>query len=391
MTHHKILGRKLRLGMVGGGAGSSIGDSHRIASRLDDRFELVGGAFDIDPERGRAFARSLGLADDRIYDDYRQMVNAEKARPDRCDLVSIATPNSSHFEIARAFVDSGFNVVCEKPLTTNVGDAEALAKTVTERDVIFAVMYGYTGYPLVRQARAMIAAGEIGAVRVIHTEFAHGGLASAPNQINAAALWRLDPKIQGPSLAVGDVGTHALALATFIVGQRVEEVSADLHRFAPGRALDDNAHVMLRFDGGARGTLWASCVAAGITHCHGIRVFGERGGLEWRQSRPDELFHFPLGGRPQVLERDAPGLYPASTRRSRVGVGHAGGYFEAWANIYSDVADSIAARAVGGRADPLAIQFPTAQDGLHGVKFVEAVVLSSRQNGRWVALNAATG
>jgi predicted dehydrogenase len=388
MADHNMSSRKLRLGMVGGGAGSSIGDSHRIASRLDDRFELVGGAFDIDPERGRAFARSLGLADDRIYDDYRYMAAAEKARPDRCDLVSIATPNNSHFEIASAFVQSGFNVLCEKPLTTNARDAETLAGMVGERDVIFAVMYGYTGYPLVRQARAMIAGGEIGPVRVVHTEFAHGGLAGA-QPLGAAAGWRLDPEIQGPSLAVGDVGTHALALATFILGRRVSEVSADLHRFAPGRALDDNAHVMLRFDGGARGTLWASGVAAGITHRHGIRIFGERGGLEWRQSHPNELWHFPAGGRPQVMERDARGLYPVSTRRSRIGAGHPGGYFEAWANIYADVADAISARATGQRVDPLALQFPTVQDGLHGVKFVEAVVLSSRQNGRWVAVDPA--
>jgi len=377
--------RKLRLGMVGGGYGSNIGDSHRIASRLDDRFELTAGAFDIDPARGRAFARSLGVAEDRIYGDFREMTTAERSRADGCDLISIVTPNSSHFEIARSFVENGFHVICEKPMTIHVADAEALARLVESRRSIFAVMYGYTGYPLIREARAMVAAGELGSIRVVHTEFAHGGLSEG----RGPGGWRLDPSTQGQSLAVGDVGTHALQLATFVVGQQVREVSADLHCFVPGRDLDDNAHVMLRFDGGARGTLWASCVAAGVSHSHGIRVFGERGSLEWHQSRPNELLHRPLGDRPRMIERDTPGLSEASSYRSRIGSGHVSGYFEAWANIYSDVADAITAHVAGLPAEPVATQFPTVYAGLQGVRFIEAAVRSARENGRWMKLDAA--
>jgi predicted dehydrogenase len=377
------LGRRLRLGIVGGGSGSLIGGSHRIASRIDDRYELVAGAFDIDSARGRSFARSLGLAEDRIYDDYRQMIAEEARRPDRCDLVTVATPNNLHFEIASALVHSGFDVLCEKPLTTRVEDAEALVESVKKHDRVFAVMYGYTGYPLVREARAMIRAGKLGAIRVVHTEFAHGFMAGGSD---ALGRWRLDPKIQGPSFAFADVGTHALFLATFIIGQQVEELAADMHKFVPGRALDDNAHVMLRFDGGAKGTLWASGVAAGITHGHRIRVFGELGGLEWHQSRPNELHFLPRDGRPTLIERDAPGLSEESRFRSRILAGHPSGYFEAWANIYSDVADVLDARITGQQVNLLALQFPTVVDGARGVRSVFAALESSRRGGAWVKL-----
>ncbi|MBV9634860.1 MAG: Gfo/Idh/MocA family oxidoreductase [Methylobacteriaceae bacterium] len=384
MTMAESPARRLRLGMVGGGAGSLIGDSHRIASRLDERYELVAGALDIDPERGKRFAATLGIAPDRAYDDYRQMIERERVRPDGCDLVTVATPNNTHFEIAHALVQGGFNVLCEKPLTTRGEDAIALAKAVRDRDVVFAVMYGYTGYPLAREARAMVAAGELGAVRVVQTEFLHGFMAGPSGQSGAQGVWRLDPSIQGRSFALADVGTHALFLASFIIGQQVAEVAADLHRFVPGRELDDNAHVLMRFDGGAKGMLWASGVAAGVTHGHRIRIFGERGGLEWHQSRPNELTYLPQNGRPQVIERDAPGLSAASRFRSRISAGHPGGYFEAWANVYSDVADAIAARIAGKPADPLALQFPTVGDGVRGVKFVDAALASAQQGGGWV-------
>lgn len=379
------LGRRLRLGMVGGGATSLIGDSHRIASRLDDRYELVAGAFDIDPQRGRRFAADLGVAPDRTYDTYQDMVEGETSRDDRCDLVAICTPNSSHFAIAHAFVERGFNVVCEKPLTTSVSDADALVRAVQGRRVVFAVMYGYTGYPLVREARAMVQSGELGEIRVVHTEFAHGAYAAETAVAGAPPTWRLDPQIQGPSFALGDIGTHALFLATYVSGQLVEEVAADLHSFVPGRQLDDNAHVMLRFDGGARGTLWASGVAAGIVHGHRIRVFGEKGGLEWHQSRPNELLFMTRNGRPVVMTRDLPGLSAASLFRSRISAGHAGGYFEAWANIYSDVADAIAARLMHREPDPLALQFPTVLDGARGVKFIDAAMASAARGGTWIS------
>ena len=379
------LGRRLRLGMVGGGATSLIGDSHRVASRIDDRYALVAGAFDIDPARGRTFAADVGVASDRAYDDYQSMLAGELRRDDRCDLVAICTPNSTHYEIARAFVEGGFDVVCEKPLTTSVHDAAALVTAVQERGVVFGVMYGYTGFPLVREARAMVAAGELGEIRVVHTEFAHGGYTVATATGDAPPTWRLDPKIQGPSFALGDIGTHALFLASYIIGQQASEVAADLHSFVPGRTLDDNAHVMLRFDGGARGTLWASGVAAGVLHGHRIRVFGEKAGLEWHQSRPNELLLLPRTGRPTVIERDTRGLSPLSLHRQRVGAGHANGYFESWANIYSDIADVLGARLMGRQPDPLALHFPTVLDGARGVKFIDAAMASSAQNGAWVS------
>jgi len=379
------LGRRLRFGMVGGGATSLIGDSHRVASRMDGHYDLVAGAFDIDPARGRAFGTEIGVAADRIYDTYQDMLAGEAKRDDRCDLIAICTPNSTHFEIARAFVEHGFNVVCEKPLTTSVADAVALVDAVQARGVIFAVMYGYTGFPLVREARAMVAAGELGEIRVVHTEFAHGGYTVASATGDAPPTWRLDPKIQGPSFALGDIGTHALFLATYIIGQQASEVAADLHSFVPGRTLDDNAHVMLRFDGGAKGTLWASGVAAGVIHGHRIRVFGDKAGLEWHQSHPNELLLLPRTGRPTVIERDTRGLSPASLHRQRVGAGHAGGYFEAWANIYSDIADVIAARLMNRPPEPLALQFPTVVDGARGVKFIDAAMASSQRGGAWVS------
>jgi predicted dehydrogenase len=379
------LGRRLRFGMVGGGATSLIGDSHRIASRIDDRYELVAGAFDIDPHRGRTFAAELGVAPDRSYDTYQDMLAGETSRTDRCDLVAITTPNSSHFRIASAFVQAGFNVVCEKPLTTSVADADALVSAVQARDVVFAVMYGYTGFPLVREARAMVQAGELGEIRVVHTEFAHGGFTVETATGDAPPTWRLDPKVQGPSFALGDIGTHALFLATYIIGQQASEVAADLHSFVPGRTLDDNAHVMLRFDGGAKGTLWASGVAAGVIHGHRIRVFGDKAGLEWHQSKPNELLLLPRTGRPTLIERDTRGLSPLSLHRQRVGAGHANGYFESWANIYSDIADVIAARLMGREPDPLALQFPTVVDGAQGVRFIDAAMRSAERNGAWVS------
>lgn len=379
------LGRRLRLGMVGGGATSLIGDSHRVASRMDDRYALVAGAFDIDPAQGRSFAADVGVAPDRAYGTYQSMLEGEAKRDDRCDLVAICTPNSTHYPIARAFVEAGFNVVCEKPLTTSVADAVALVDAVQARDVLFAVMYGYTGFPLVREARAMVAAGELGAIRVVHTEFAHGGYATATATGDAPPTWRLDPKIQGPSFALGDIGTHALFLASYITGQQASEVAADLHSFVPGRALEDNAHVMLRFDGGARGTLWASGVAAGVIHGHRIRVFGEKAGLEWHQSRPNELLLLPRTGRPTVIERDTRGLSPLSLHRQRVGAGHANGYFESWANIYSDIADVLAARLTGRPPERLALHFPTVLDGARGVKFIDAAMASAARNGAWVS------
>jgi predicted dehydrogenase len=379
------LGRRLRLGMVGGGATSLIGDSHRIASRMDDRYELAAGAFDIDPQRGRRFAAELGVAPERTYDTYQDMLGGEAARDDRCDLVAVCTPNSTHFEIAHAFVEHGFNVVCEKPLTTNLADAVALVNAVQARGLVFAVMYGYTGFPLVREARAMVAAGELGEIRVVHTEFAHGGYTVATATGDAPPTWRLDPTIQGPSFALGDIGTHALFLATYIIDQQASEVAADLHSFVPGRRLEDNAHVMLRFDGGAKGMLWASGVAAGLIHGHRIRVFGDKAGLEWHQSRPDELLLLPHAGRPTVIEQDTRGLSPLSLHRQRVGAGHANGYFESWANIYSDIADVIAARLTGRQPDKLAQQFPTVLDGARGVKFIEAAMTSAARGGTWVS------
>jgi len=374
----------LRYGMVGGGVTSQIGDSHRAALRRDSYFQLVAGAFDIDKERGQQYGKSLGLESDRTYTDYLQMAKAEASREDKIQVVGVMTPNSTHYPIAKTFIEAGVNVILEKPITTNTDDALDLMRLAKEKDVLCASMYGYSGYPMVRQARAMVEAGELGEIRVVQTEFAHGNCATAVEQHSEGAAWRNDPKTSGETFVLGDVGAHALHLATFITRQQVREVAADRQSFVKGRILEDNAHVLLRFEKGAAGYLWASGVALGHRHGLAIRVFGSKAGIEWHQERPNQLFLSPLGQTQRILELDSPELHPPAKRLLRVGAGHPEGYFEAFSNIYSDFAEVLLAKLSGETPDQLSLDFPTLEDGAHGVKFIEACVESADNNGCWV-------
>ena len=375
---------KLTWGLIGGGAGSQIGPAHRLGARVDGLFDFAAGALDHRPEEGRAFGRSLGLAPDRAYGDWREMLAGETARPDRIDLVTVATPNATHFEITRAFLDAGFDVLCEKPMTMTVAEGEEIVRLARRTGRICAVNYGYTGYALVRHMRAMVARGDLGAVRMVVAEFAHGHHADAADADNPRVRWRYDPAQAGVSAQFADCGIHALHMASFVIGQQAARLSADIVSCIPSRVLEDDAQVNLRFDGGAVGRLWTSSIALGRQHGLTLQVFGEKGGLRWAQEQPNQLFWTPLGGRLQVIERGEAGLSPEAERASRVTVGHAEGMPLAFANIYKDLAEAIAARKQGRAADPAADLFPRAEDGLRSMAAVHAVAESGAAGGVWV-------
>jgi predicted dehydrogenase len=378
--------RRLRLGMVGGGQGAFIGAVHRIAARLDDHFELVAGALASDPGRARASAAELKIEADRAYPDFATMTRSEAARQDRIDVVAIVTPNHVHHAAARAFLDAGIDVICDKPLTTTVADAVDLVRVVRSSGRIFAVTHNYTGYPMVRQAREMVAAGELGPIRVVQVEYAQDWLTTrleATGQKQAA--WRTDPARSGPAGSVGDIGTHAHNLACFVTGLTLESVAADLSIFVPGRRLDDNAHMLLRFTGGARGMLWSSQVAPGNENALRLRVYGEKGGLEWQQEHPNQLRYAPEGQSPRILARATGGLGAAAAHATRIPSGHPEGYLEAFAQLYTDTAELIWAAHEGRTPDPLATVVPSVEDGARGVKFIEAAVTSSRNGAAWTS------
>jgi predicted dehydrogenase len=374
----------LTWGLIGGGEGSQIGPAHRISAGLDGCFRLTAGALDIDPERGRTFAVKLGIAAERAYGDWREMLAAETARPDRLDLVTIATPNATHYEIARAFLQAGFNVLCEKPLTMTSDEAEQIAALARETGMICAVNYGYSGYPLVRQMRAMVAAGDLGRIRLIKAEFAHGFHADAAEADNPRVRWRYDPAQAGTSAVFADAGVHAFHMACFVAGQVPSELSADFASLVGGRELEDDAMINIRMDGGALCRLWTSAVAVGRMHGLTLQVFGEKGGLCWQQQHPDQLYWTPLNGRTQILERGDATLSEQAVRASRIAIGHAEGLPVAFANIYRDLADVLSAVKTGKAPDPLALDYPTATDGLWSMKAIEAAALSARSGGKWV-------
>ncbi|MGJ3264607.1 MAG: Gfo/Idh/MocA family protein [Salinarimonas sp.] len=376
--------RRLRLGMVGGGRGAFIGGVHRMAARLDDRWTLVAGALSSDPERARASGADLLLEPDRVYDDAAAMAQAEAARADRIDAVAIVTPNHAHFEPARLFLEAGIHVICDKPLTTSLDEARRLAGLASAKGVIFAVTHNYTGYPMVREARALVHAGALGAIRVVQVEYAQDWLATRiEEEGQKQAAWRTDPAQSGPAGSVGDIGSHAFNLAEFVAGVRVERLAADLTAFAPGRRLDDNAHMMLRFEGGARGALWCSQVAVGEENALTLRVYGETGSLAWAQENPNVLVHTPLGEPPRLIRRNGAGASAVSQRVSRIPAGHPEGYLEGFANLYADIADQIEARLAGRDPAPEALDVPTVDDGVRGVAFIEAAVRSSQGDARW--------
>ena len=377
--------RRLRLGMVGGGRGAFIGAVHRLAARMDDHFELVAGAFSADPETSRASARELRVADARAYADFREMAKLEAARDDGIDAVAIVTPNHLHHAVASAFLAAGIHVICDKPLCTSLADARDLEKRVAESGPIFVLTHNYAGYPLIREARARVEAGELGKIRVVQVEYAQDWLASrleASGQKQAS--WRTDPARAGPGGCLGDIASHAHHLAGFVSGLEVEELCAQLTAFVEGRPLDDDVQILLRYQGGARGMLWASQVAAGNENGLRLRVYGEKAGLEFEQENPNRLLLTPLGEPPRVITRGGPGSGPAAARASRIPPGHPEGYLEGFANLYADAAELIRAGIEGRPPDPAATSVPGIADGVRGVAFIEAAVASSRANGTWV-------
>ena len=380
-------GGRIRLGMVGGGEGAFIGAVHRIASRIDDRYELVAGAMASDPARARAGAAAVGIAPDRAYGDFEEMVTGEKARPDRIDAVAVVTPNFAHHAPAKAFLEAGFHVICEKPVTTSLATALDLAETVRGTGMIFGLTHTYTGYPMVRQAREMVAAGQLGKVRVVQVEYAQDWLTTPLERTGQKqAEWRTDPARSGPAGCLGDIGTHAYNLAAFVTGLQCQELAADLSIFVPGRRLDDNVHVVLRYSDGARGMLWASQVAPGNENNLRLRVYGEQAALEWHQEDPNYLTFIPFGEPPRLIRRNGAGARPVAGRASRIPAGHPEGYLEAFAQLYSDLAEQIAARIEKRAPDPASLLVPGIADGVAGMRFIEGVLESSRRNAAWVRL-----
>ncbi|MCB5200745.1 Gfo/Idh/MocA family oxidoreductase [Loktanella sp. TSTF-M6] len=375
---------KLRWGMIGGGEGSQIGPAHRLGAGLDGAFEFTAAALDHRPDAGRAYGQTLGLAADRSYGDWQEMLAGERGRHDRIDLVTVATPNATHFEITKAYLEAGFHVLCEKPMTMTVEEGEEIVRIARTTGQICAVNYGYSGYSLVRHMRAMVARGDLGAIRLVKAEFAHGHHADAADADNPRVRWRYDPAQAGVSAQFADCGIHALHMASFVIGQEVEKLSADTVSCIPSRVLEDDAMVNMRFDGGAVGRLWTSSVALGRQHGLTLQVFGEKGGLRWSQEQPNQLFWMPLGGRLQTIERGEAKLSPEADRTSRVTIGHAEGMPLAFANIYLDLAAAIRAHAAGHPVDPAADLYPRAEDGLRSMAAVFAVAASGRDDGRWV-------
>jgi predicted dehydrogenase len=379
---------RIKLGMVGGGRDAFIGAVHRIAARLDDHYELVAGAFSSTEEKSLASAKDLGIADDRAYADFKEMAKREARIKDGIEAVAIVTPNHMHYPVAREFLKRGIHVICDKPLTSTMADAKKLAKSAESSGALFALTHNYTGYPMVRQARDMVRSGSLGKLRVIQVEYAQDWLSTKLEDTGQKqAGWRTDPERSGAGGSIGDIGTHALNLATFVTGHQLESLCADLDSFVDGRQLDDNAHILLRYNDGVKGMLWSSQVAPGNENALRLRVYGTDGGLEWAQEDPNYLWHTPLGEPKRLITRSGNGANDAANNVSRIPPGHPEGYLEGFANIYTDVAQAIIARRNDGRADGESL-FPTIQDGLAGMAFVKAAVDSSKRGGAWVKVEA---
>ncbi|WP_028138275.1 Gfo/Idh/MocA family protein [Bradyrhizobium japonicum] len=378
--------RRIRLGMVGGGQGAFIGAVHRIAARIDDQFELVAGALSSDPIRAKTSAKELGIADGRAYGSFEEMAQAEAARADGIEAVAIVTPNHMHSPVAKAFLEAGIHVICDKPLTTTVAEAEELAALVKTSGQIFVVTHNYTGYPMIRQARAMVANGDLGEIRLVQAEYLQDWLTEpleATGQKQAA--WRTDPSRSGAGGCIGDIGTHAYNLACFVTGLELDALLAQLSTFVEGRRLDDDVQIFLKWKGGAKGMLWASQIAVGNENGLKLRVYGSKGGLEWAQENPNQLWFTPYGKPKQLLTRGGAGASGAAGRVTRIPSGHPEGYLEGFATIYAEAARAIRAAAAGEKPPPDVI-FPTVEDGLAGVKLIDAAVRSSAGNGVWVRM-----
>lgn len=376
--------QKIRLGMVGGGSGAFIGGVHRMAARIDDHFDLVAGALSSTAEKSLASGRELGLDPERCYGSFEEMAEKEAARADGIEAVSIVTPNHVHYPAAKAFLERGIHVICDKPLTSNLEDAKKLKAVADQSKALFVLTHNYTGYPMVRHARELVRSGELGEIRLVQMEYPQDWLAEPIEQTGQKqAAWRTDPKQSGAGGSTGDIGTHAYNLGCFISGLEIEELAADVHTFVAGRKLDDNAHVMLRFKGGAKGLLWCSQVAVGHENGLKVRVYGTKAGIEWVQADPNYLWFTRLGEPKQLITRGGAGSGASAQRVTRIPGGHPEGYLEAFATIYTEAAAAINAVKAGTAVDP-AVVYPTIDDGVKGVAFVEACVASSKGNGAWV-------
>jgi len=377
---------RLRLGMVGGGPGAFIGAVHRIAARLDDRYELLAAALSSDREKSLAGAKELNIP--RAYGSFQEMVSAESKLPDGIEVVSIVTPNHMHHAPAKAFLEAGTDVICDKPLTTSLEDALDLAMTVKRTGLVFGLTHNYTGHPLVRQAREMVAAGELGPIRLVQVEYVQDWLSTPLEKTGQKqAAWRTDPARSGPGGSLGDIGTHAYNLACFVTGLTCEKVAADVSTFVPGRRLDDNVHMMLRFSGGAKGSLWATQVAPGNENNLRLRVYGEKAGMEWQQENPNELSFTPLGQPKQTIRRGSAGTGRAAAHATRIPSGHPEGYLEAFAQLYADLAEQIVSRREKRAPNPLSLLVPSVEDGVEGVRFIQAALESSRNASAWTPIS----
>ncbi|HVF25778.1 MAG TPA: Gfo/Idh/MocA family oxidoreductase [Anaerolineales bacterium] len=377
-----MLGRRLRLAVIGGGPGSFIGAMHRQAARLDDRYEIVTGILSADLEKSKNAALELGMDPNRLYANVAEMLDKESDREDGADVVAIMTPNDSHYEYAMYALERGFDVICDKPMTNTLEEAETLHRKVQETGLVFCLTHNYTGYPMVRQAKAMVQDGQLGTIRLVQVEYVQGGKADE-SKPDPSASWRFDPVRGGPSLVMGDIGSHAHNLVRFITGLEVDEVLSEIGNIVPGRAVHDYGGALLRFDNGARGSYWVTQAAAGVENCLRIRVSGTKGSLEWMQEFPQALTFKPLGAPSQNRTPNGPGTLPLSKHSSRIVAGHPEGFHEGFANIYSDAAEAIAARRSGKTPNPLALYFPNSLDGLMTLRFVFGAIESSKANGRW--------
>lgn len=378
----EMLGRRLRLAVIGGGPGSFIGAMHRQAARLDDRYEIVTGILSSDVEKSKKAGVEIGLPADRLYSSVQEMLDKESARKDGADVIAIMTPNDSHYEYAMSALERGFDVICDKPMTNTLEEAEALHKKVQETGLVFCLTHNYTGYPMVRQAKAMVADGQLGTLRLVQVEYVQGGKADE-SKPDPSTSWRFDPVRGGPSLVMGDIGSHAHNLVRFITGLEVDEVAAEIGNIVPGRAVHDYGGALLRFDNGARGSYWVTQAAAGVENCLRIRVSGTKGTVEWMQEFPQALTFKPLGAPSQNRTPNGPGTLPLSKHSSRIVAGHPEGFHEGFANIYSDAAEAIAARRSGNTPNPLALYFPNSFDGLMGLRFIFSSIESSKADGKW--------
>ncbi len=377
----------LRYGMVGGGQGAFIGDVHRKAIALDDSARLVAGCFSRSRENTLATGKRLGLDEGRLYRSFEEMAEAESGREDAIDFAVIVTPNGAHHRAAKAFLERGIHVVCDKPLTLELAEAEELAALAKEKDLLFGVTYTYTGYPAVKQAREMIARGDIGAVRFVNAEYAQEWLSTPAEKAgNKQAAWRADPEQTGKSNCVGDIGSHVEHMVSYLTGLRISSLCARLDALVPGRVLDDNASIMVNYEGGAKGLYWSSQIAIGYDNGLRVRVFGSEGSVQWSQEDPDHLTVSRLGRPTEILSRGRDAFHPRAQGFSRIPAGHPEGYFEAFANIYRTYAAALARKKAGGALSGSDLDFPQAEDGVSGVRFIGRCVESSSKGAAWVSL-----